>query len=240
MPGVLRAGPDADDAGRGDRALERVVLEVVVEQVGDRHREHADHLVDLGPREAGGPARLAGEREEVARVLGAERRRFAQHHRPQELGDAEEAVLEGGEVVGVVGRDRADRLGGLARVVVEDDRAVLGHRRVGGVERHGAVAEVLEPQVGDDLRLQHRDDVGGARYAPARPEFLGDAGAAEDRPALEDDHAHPGSCEIRGRRQAVVAAADDDRVICSRGAGGRLPACRVVVTASIDGDTSTR
>ena len=197
------------------------MLEVVVEEVGDRHREHPDHLVDLGPREAGGPARLAGEGEEVARVLGAERRRFAQHHRPQELGDAEEAVLERGEVVGVGGGDRADRLRGLAGVVVEDDRPVRGHRGVGGVEGDGAVAEVVQAEVGDDLRLQHRDDVGGAGDALAGPDFLGHAGAAEDRPALEDADAHPGACEVCGGGQAVVAAADDDRVVCSRGTGGR-------------------
>ena len=221
MPGRVRAGPDADDAGRGDRALEGVVLEVVVEEVGDRHREHPDHLVDLGPREAGGAARLTGEGEEVAGALRPERRRFAQHHRPQELGDAEEAVLEGGEVVGVVGRDRADRVGGLPGVVVEDDRAVFGHRGVGRVEGDGAVAEVFEPEVGDDLRLQHRDDVGGAGDPLSRPQFLGHAGAAEDRPALENDHTHPVSCEICRGRQPVVPTADHDRVIGSRGARAR-------------------
>src|SRR6202012_1832883 len=51
--GGVGAGPDADHAGRGDRALDRVVLEVLVEHVGDRHREHADQLVDGAGREAG-------------------------------------------------------------------------------------------------------------------------------------------------------------------------------------------
>ena len=175
-------------------------------------------------------ARLASRASESRSrgMLGPQRRRFAQHHRPQELGDPEEAVLEGGEVVRVTRRDRADRLGGLARVVMEHNRAVLGQSRVGRIERHGAVAEVLELEVRDDLRLQHRDDVGGAGDAPSRPEFLGDAGAAEDRAALEDQHAYPGAREVGGGRQAVVTPADHDRVICSGGPGcrGRLPGGR--------------
>ena len=63
----VRAGPDADHAGRGDRALERVVLEPVVEQVGDRHREDADQVVDVAAAEPGGARALAQQREQVAR-----------------------------------------------------------------------------------------------------------------------------------------------------------------------------
>ena len=79
-----RPGPDADHAGRGDRALEPVVLEPVVEQVGDRHREDADQVVDVAAAEAGRPRALAKQREQVGGVAGPERRRLAQHHRPQE------------------------------------------------------------------------------------------------------------------------------------------------------------
>ena len=134
---------------------------------------------------------------------------------PEEVGDAEEAVFEGLEVVGVVGVDRADRGGGGARVVVEDDRAVRGERRVGRVERHRAVAEVFEPQVLDHLRLKHRDDVGGARDAAAGPEFLGHAGAAEDVAALQHQHPLPRFGEVRRRGQPVMATADDDRVVAA-------------------------
>ena len=53
-------------------------------------------------------------------------------------------------------------------------------RGIGRVERDRPVAEVVQPQVGDDLRLQHRDDVGGPRDPGSRPDLLGHARAAED------------------------------------------------------------
>ena len=52
------AGPDADHAGRGDRALEVVVLEERVEHVADGHREDPDQLLDVALGHAGDAARL--------------------------------------------------------------------------------------------------------------------------------------------------------------------------------------
>ena len=75
--GRARAGPHADHAGRRVRALQRVVLEPVVEQVADRHRHHAVELVQPAAREPGGAAGLAQQLEHVARVLGADRGRRA-------------------------------------------------------------------------------------------------------------------------------------------------------------------
>ena len=71
-----RPGPDADHAGRGDRALEPIVLEPVVEQVGDRHREDADQVVDVAAAEPGGARRpraaaTAGRRGGASRAPGA-------------------------------------------------------------------------------------------------------------------------------------------------------------------------
>jgi hypothetical protein len=43
-------------------------------------------------------------------------------------------------------------------------------------------------------------------------EFLGDRGAADDRPALDDANLQSGGCEVAGARQAVVARADDDYI----------------------------
>ena len=96
---------------------------------------------------------------------------------------------------------------------MEEDRPVRRERGVGGVEWDRPVAEIAQAQIGDDLRLQHRDDVGGARDPGPGPDLLGDAGAAEQRPALEDDHAEPGTGEVCGRGQPVVPAADHDRVV---------------------------
>ena len=228
--GRPRAGPDADDAAGGGRALEPVELEVVVEQVADRHREHADELVDVALLKAGHAARLPQQPGEVAGRLRARSRGLAQHHRLHEPSGAIHQFLELRVVLGVVLRVSGDRLGGVLDLVEEEDRPLLGERDIGRIERDRAVAEVGESQVGDDLRLQHRDHVGAARDAGAGPELLGDAGAAEDVAPLEAHHLQPGAGEVGGRGEPVVTAADDDRVVgartssrssVGRGVGGR-------------------
>ena len=105
-----RAGPDADDAGRGERALEPVVLEPVVEQVADRHREDADQVVDVArPKARAARAGLAQQRQEVAGLLRPERRRLAEQHRAEEAADPGQQLLEAGVGLGVARRVRGDR-----------------------------------------------------------------------------------------------------------------------------------
>jgi hypothetical protein len=105
------------------------------------------------------------------------------------------------------------------RVLHEQDRpAVGGERGERRVERDRVIAEATQLEVGDDLRLQHRDDVGRARDAMARPQLLGDAGAADHVAALEHADAHAGAREVGGGGQPVVAGADDDRVEPGAGA----------------------
>jgi hypothetical protein len=71
-----RPGPYADDAGRRDAALERVVLEPLVEQVADRHRHQPVQLVHPRARQARAARRPRDERGQVAGI-GASRRRAA-------------------------------------------------------------------------------------------------------------------------------------------------------------------
>ena len=77
----------------------------------------------------------------------------------------------------------------------------------------------LEPQLADDERVQQADYIGaGADYvALVREGALERAGAAEAVTALEHEDLLAGPGEVGGRRQAVVAAADDDRVPLARG-----------------------
>ena len=99
----------------------------------------------------------------------------------------------------------------------EQDAAFVVDRRVRRVERVDLVAEVLQPQVRDHLRLQQRDHVGGARDAMAGPHLLGHARSAEDVAALDHAGAQAGPREVGRRGEAVVAPADDDRVVVGRG-----------------------
>ena len=77
-------------------------------------------------------------------------------------------------------------------------------------------------EVADDLGPQQADDVAEDREPEAREDLLGDRRAAEDVALLEDERLQPGAGEVGGADQAVVAAADDDRVV-GLGQGGRPP-----------------
>ena len=69
-----------------------------------------------------------------------------------------------------------------------------------------------EVEVADDLRPQQGERVCARRSAHAGPQLLGHARAADDVAALEDLDVEPRPRQVRGRDEAVVAGADDDRV----------------------------
>ena len=74
----------------------------------------------------------------------------------------------------------------------------------------------VQIQIGDDLGLQQRDRVTGDGIAKAWMEFLGHRGAADDPAALEHGHLQPGGGEVRRAHEAVVTAADDQRITAAR------------------------
>ena len=168
--------------------------------------------MDVALGHAGDATGFLEDPRDVDGSLRAEGRGLADHHRPNEAGGHEEEVLELLVARGVLLGELRDRLAGLVDVVVEDDRPVGRHRRVGGVERIGPVAVALQVEVGDDLGLEHRDDVGGARDPGAGPDLFGHAGAAEDGAALQDEGSEARVGEVRARGQAVMPASDHDRI----------------------------
>ena len=98
---------------------------------------------------------------------------------------------------------------------------------------------LVEPQVGDDLRVEQADGVGGDRVAEARVELLGDRRAADDAAALDHLHLQPGHAEIGGAGQPVVAGADDHDIVllrsCAHGLGTTAHQMRgFAATASSD------
>ena len=213
-PRRVGTGPDADDAAGGVGALELVGLEVVVEQVADRHRHEPEDVGQVAAAHARRATGLAQQLEDVAGPLGARRRGRAQHQRLEEERRLLEQRVEGRQRVGVLARDARDLLVGDLLVVGQQDRApVGGEGRELGVERDRVIAELRQLEVGHDLRLEHRDHVGGARDALAGPQLLGHARAAEDVARLEDAHAQAGARQVGGGGEAVVPAADDDRVV---------------------------
>ena len=68
-------------------------------------------------------------------------------------------------------------------------------------------------EVADDLRAQQADDVGELGEAIAGKDLLGHRRAADDVAAFQDHHLLAGARQIGAGDQAVVAGADDDRVV---------------------------
>ena len=213
-PRAARAGPHADHPGGRVGALQRVVLEPLVEQVAHRHRQHAVELVEVAAAEAGGARGLPQELEEVAGPARPQRGRGPEHDGAQERGGALEQRLELAEDLGVARRDARQRGAHGGRVLVEEDRTPVGREGgEGGVQRDRVIAEVAQAQVGDHLGLEHGHHVGGARDALAGPQLLGDARAPHQLAALQDAHAQAGAREVGGGGEAVVAGAHHDGVV---------------------------
>ena len=110
-------------------------------------------------------------------------------------------------------------LGGRApRVLPVVQRVAVARRdELQRVARRHLEAVAGQPEIVDHLRAHHAGDVGGGRGAETRGDLLGDAGAADHVAPFEDAGAQAGARQQTGGHQAVVAAADDQRVP----AGGR-------------------
>ena len=238
--------PDADIVALSGIRLEPLVQEVLG---GHRHQLDEDGLLALGQlREAAGKA---GQRHHRPRVVVGGVRRHDPEDRLDEAGHLhhELAVL----LVGLgVALAPAAQLPDGAAVVVDAPQVVAAtalwtlagaERRERAVERQDVQAVLGQVQVPDDLRPQQADDVAGDREAEARDDLLGDGGAAQDVPALQDQRLEPGPRQVRGGDEAVVPSADDHRVValrhahppvgtCTTAGGGRYSACIELMQSS--------
>ena len=132
--------------------------------------------------------------------------RLGVHLRPAaELADRPAVVVDAPQVVA-----RADR---VAVAVLRRLPVALGTGV--NVPSSGQDVEAVARQVelADDLRPEQRHDVREDREAEAREDLLGHRRAPEHVAALEHDGLQPRAREIGGADQAVVAAADHDRVV---------------------------
>ena len=210
-------GVDADHAAGGERRLDLLGLEVLVEKLGDA-------LAGQRP-----PVFLALRPGEARLDLIPGRRRL-QQQRPHPLHDAVPH-----RPVGVVGGDVAlgelgDLLSRLAPVEEAHEIGAVGEGdEVLRIEGADVVAVSLQLQVRDHLWQQQIADVGAGREAVAREPLLGDGGAADDRAPLQHEHLFPGLGQVARGDEPVVTRADDDRVVAGavrRRTVSRIRACR--------------
>ena len=137
-----------------------------------------------------------------------------EHERPRPLGGPLPAIGElavPGRVGG--GPVALDRLAGLLAPGPRHNLAAIRERReqIRIVDGHRQPVRG-EVELAHDLRPQERQRVRARRCAHARPELLRHAGAADDVAALKALHREPGTCQVRGGDQAVMAGADDGDV----------------------------
>ena len=162
------------------------------------------------------PLNRLPRKSSLPRSRGSQRQRIGRRHvqnrldEPRHL-DHRPAVL----VVrfGVEPRVARDLPAGPSVIVDTPQVVAVEHRRERAVERQNLEAVARQIQFADDLRAKQRHDVRTDREPEAGKHLFGDGGAAEDVPALDHQHLAPGSRQVRGGRQPVVPAADDDRVI---------------------------
>ena len=93
-------------------------------------------------------------------------------------------------------------------------RGIVEQREALRVRRIELKAEAAgQLQLVDDLRPQHRGDEAAGREPRAGEKLLGNAGTAEHVAALDQQDLLAGAAKIVGGNEAIMAAADDDRVI---------------------------
>ena len=215
--GLVGAGPGPDHAVDRERALDLRRLEPVVEQVGDRHRHQPGHVGDRADVQA---AVAPGQPEGLIEVTGlarAEVRRHGEQQRAEHVGQAGQPGVPARHRVGVLLRPAGDLIVvALGVVGVELDRAALGEGLVVRAHRVDLVAVPLQLEIIDDRRGQQRHHVGkpgDLEVRGVRPGSFGGRGAAGLRPRLEHQRARARTGQVRRGDQAVVPAADDDRVV---------------------------
>ena len=126
--------------------------------------------------------------------------------------DAGEARQEARILLRVPGREGADLRGRPRRVVPQDERAAVEHRRAGvRIRTDDAQAVALEAERAHEGGIDRRR-MRERRAAEAGGELGRPRAAARALAALEDEHLPPAFREERRGHQTVHAAADHDHV----------------------------
>ena len=144
-------------------------------------------------------------------------------HRQDRLHEARHVHHRLGVLVVGLGVDRrvAVDLAPRARVVVHAPEVVaVRHGRERAVQRQDLEAVAGQVELADDLGPQQRDHVRADGELEAGEDLLGHRRSAQHVPALEHEHLAPGAGQVGGVHEAVVAAADDDRVVPLGHGGG--------------------
>ncbi len=222
-PGLVWAGPRADQPVERHDRLDLVALEEPVEDVHDAHRHQARDVADRLHVEAAEPPGQSELLVEIRGLLRSHRGRDRHQHRPEDVGQAADPGVPPLDRVGVLLRELRERFEvRLGVVVVLDDAPAIGEREEVGAHGIGLVAVLGEAKVpldGVGHQAHHVAERGHLELGRLGPRRHGVGGAADLVSCFEDDRSGARPGEIRAGDEAVVASADHDRVVAV-GAGG--------------------
>ena len=129
----------------------------------------------------------------------------------EDFGQAADLRLIGGIARRILGAEFRDFTSGAA-FPGEQIATIRKRQKILRAAFDEAQSVLAQFQVVDDLGLQQADGVGGDRVAESGMEFLRHAGAANDVTPLKDADVQSGHPQIGRAGEAVMAAANDDRV----------------------------
>ena len=221
------------DPARREDPAQRVGLERLGHEVGDRHRQDPqDRRPSCRPRPRNERAELqAGQRVAERRRLDVRRRGRGQLG--QEAAERSDEAVEVGIARRVVARPGPQAVGGPGDVVVQGDRrAVRCRGEDPDLRRDKGQAVRSQVQVADDRRLEPTDRVGHGRDADAGLQLDRIGNSTDPLAPLEDEGRQAGPGQVGRRDQAVVAAADRRSRPRSAGraaGGGWWPRCAATV-----------
>ncbi len=211
----LQRSEGADGRLVTERADDRFVLEPLLEEVVAAHGEQISQAEELSADLPVPP----GEGSQVLHALEIAPRRIdrrLEHHVAHHRGGVGHVGVEIGVGLGVLLRQACEGALGDGGVVVHDDRTAIVGRMEDALAGQNLEAVVEEVQIVDDALGHHPEQVGRQRHAEAGHDLFCRRRAADDVTAFEHQRLEPRAGQDRTAGQAIMARADDDRVVALR------------------------
>src|SRR6187551_452237 len=221
----------ADDPVEAEKRLGEVVLEVPVEYVSSAlHREIKDSpgFVERKPGHVAAKAKQLGNRAHLPANVGWR----TQEPFLEQPDDGLKLCDVTAVAVGVGGIQPLDVLARKATSPRHEIIAVPGQEIVALAE-HDLQAVPLQFHVADDLGLQQADGVARRRIPEARQELVGNRCAADFVRRFQYGDLHPLAGQVEGAGEAIVAGADDDRILGHRisTSSSAMVGCKAIVAS---------
>ena len=204
----------ADDATTGVRSLDQWILEILIEEIRDAHRIETQRVINQILTQLHRFLAHVHHFEQVTRLERSRVRRRAQQELPDEAALAHDVAVVTHGGVGVAVAVAGHLAARCVRIDISADViAILGDCHTAAV-RHDLQAVLGQVQAAVDLGAQQAAHVGTIGVLPV----VLVQGAADRCPAdkfifLDHQSVEPCLGEVGAIGQAVVACADDDRII---------------------------